>query len=101
MGDVIPFGKKIRRNLDIEMMYDTTGFGVHPQLLRSVSISKEGTLYFVFSNPEELGLDPFMPGCAIKLENEEAAKLAAEELKLILKKYYGKDIKIYNDKNKS
>ena len=101
MGDVIPFNKKVRRSLDIEMMYDTTGFGVHPQLLKSVSISKEGTLYFIFSNPVELGLDPFMPGCAIKLENVEAAKRAAEELKEILKEYYGKDIKVYDDKNRS
>ena len=101
MGDVIPFNKKVRRSLDIEMMYDTTGFGVHPQLLKSVSISKEGTLYFIFSNPAELGLDPFMPGCAIKLENAEAAKRAAEELKEILKEYYGKDIKVYDDKNRS
>ena len=95
MGEVIPFGKKQKKNLDIEMVFDDTGFGIHPRLLEALYVSKTNKIYFVCKPPE----DPFMPICCLSFDSKIEACDSAEQLVQIIDNTYNKKVKIYHDKS--
>ena len=100
MGDVIPFGKRgtVHKNLDIEMVFNDIGFGIHPRMIRAVHLTKSNNIYFVFDSQESLGIDPDMPTCGIKCMDESEALHMIKDLKENLKYYYDKDIQVFYDK---
>ena len=101
MGEVIPFGKrpkKVQKNLDIEMVFNEIGFGIHPRMIRAVHITKGHNVYFVFYSHEALGFDYDMPTCGIQCVDEDEAIHMVKDLKEQLKYYYDKDIEVFYDK---